>query len=48
MDDTAPAILLFASDESAACTGDNFAVDAGYTAGETIPGAPGLRNRRMD
>jgi len=41
VDDIAAVILFLASDEAAACTGGDYAVDAGYTAGKIIPGAPG-------
>jgi 3alpha(or 20beta)-hydroxysteroid dehydrogenase len=41
MEDIAAMILFLASDEAAACTGGDYAVDAGYTAGKIIPGAPG-------
>ena len=41
VDDIANVILFLASDEAAACTGGDYAVDAGYTAGKIIPGAPG-------
>ena len=41
MEDIASVILFLASDEAAACTGGDYAVDAGYTAGKIIPGAPG-------
>ncbi len=41
VEDIAAVILFLASDEAAACTGGDYAVDAGYTAGKIIPGAPG-------
>jgi len=41
MEDIASMILFLACDESTACTGGDFAVDAGYTAGKIISGAPG-------
>jgi 3alpha(or 20beta)-hydroxysteroid dehydrogenase len=41
MENIAAVILFLASDESAACTGSDYAVDAGYTAGKRIAGAPG-------
>ena len=34
-------ILFLASDESSFCSGGDFAVDGGFTAGHIVPGAPG-------
>jgi 3alpha(or 20beta)-hydroxysteroid dehydrogenase len=39
--DVANLITFLASDESASCTGADFPVDSGYTAGKIIRGAPG-------
>lgn len=42
IDDIASTILFLASDESRSCTGADFPVDCGYTAGKSFPGAPGV------
>jgi NAD(P)-dependent dehydrogenase (short-subunit alcohol dehydrogenase family) len=34
-------ILFLASDESRSCTGGDYAVDMGHTAGKILKGAPG-------
>ncbi len=39
--DVANAILYFASDESASCTGTDLVLDSGITAGTIVAGAPG-------
>jgi NAD(P)-dependent dehydrogenase (short-subunit alcohol dehydrogenase family) len=39
--DVAAMVLFLASDESASCTGSDFAVDGGNTAGKIVKGAPG-------
>jgi 3alpha(or 20beta)-hydroxysteroid dehydrogenase len=39
--DVARMVLFLASDESASCTGGDFPVDGGNTAGTRVPGAPG-------
>lgn len=41
VEDVAKAILFLASDESASCTGADFPVDGGNTAGRIVRGAPG-------
>jgi len=41
MGDVASMVLFLASDESASCTGADFAVDGGNTAGKIVKGAPG-------
>jgi 3alpha(or 20beta)-hydroxysteroid dehydrogenase len=41
MEEIASVILFLASDESSGCSGGDFAVDGGYTAGKIIAGAPG-------
>ena len=40
-DDIAKLILFLASDESASCTGADFHIDSGNSAGRIIPGMPG-------
>ncbi|MDH3685848.1 MAG: SDR family oxidoreductase [Myxococcales bacterium] len=39
--DVAAMVLFLASDESASCTGSDFTVDGGNTAGKIVKGAPG-------
>jgi len=41
IDDVAGMVLFLASDESASCTGSDFTVDGGNTAGKIVKGAPG-------
>ena len=41
IEDVARMVLFLASDESASCTGADFAVDGGNTAGKIVRGAPG-------
>lgn len=40
--DSAPIVVHLLSDESAACTGGDYLVDAGWTAGPYCPGLPGF------
>ncbi len=40
--DTAPIVVYLLADESAVCTGGDYMVDAGYTAGPYCPGLPGF------
>ncbi len=41
LDELAAVIVFLASDASSFCSGADFAVDGGYTAGHVIPGFPG-------
>ena len=41
MEDIAKLVLFLASDESASCTGADFPIEGGNTAGKITPGAPG-------
>ena len=40
--DSAPIVVYLLADESAACTGGDYMVDAGWTAGPYCPGLPGF------
>lgn len=40
--DTAPIVVYLLADESAVCTGGDYMVDAGFTAGPYCPGLPGF------
>ena len=40
--DSAPIVVYLLADESAACTGGDYLVDAGWTAGPYCPGLPGF------
>ena len=40
--DIASLIVFLLSDDSRACTGGEFAIDAGWTAGHKCPGLPGF------
>ena len=40
--DTAPIVVYLLADESAVCTGGDYMVDAGFTAGPNCPGLPGF------
>ena len=42
MEDIASVIVFLLSDDSRGCTGGEFAVDAGWTAGHKCPGLPGF------
>lgn len=42
MGDIASMVVFLMSDDSATCTGADFVVDAGWTAGEHLPGLPGF------
>lgn len=42
MGDIAAMVVFLMSDDSATCTGADFVVDAGWTAGENLPGLPGF------
>jgi 3alpha(or 20beta)-hydroxysteroid dehydrogenase len=41
-EDSAPIVVYLLADESAACTGGDYMVDAGWTAGPFCPGLPGF------
>lgn len=42
MGDIASMVAFLMSDDSATCTGADFVIDAGWTAGENLPGLPGF------